>query len=266
MRARTLVVLCLQGLLGLQLGAQVINPPSGQSDTTEWQGWCGLSLEWQPVKSVKLALNEQWRWDNDFGDFDRQIHQLDVAWSPRWNAFSKAQSLGAALRHTTRPDNKGDIQGKDRFLRWQVEYTAQVEPGRWSMEGRLRYQRQSALALKDESDPADYSSRVQTRIKGAVVYNIKGWKWDPEFSVERFLVQVPEGWPSDGSWRFRLGSSKRMGKRQKLRIFLQRDAQGRYTPTGWGGLDDFRLKGSTEWTVGVTWRYRIKSKRKKKEA
>ena len=222
MRARTLVVLCLQGLLGLQLGAQVINPPSGQSDTTEWQGWCGLSLEWQPVKSVKLALNEQWRWDNDFGDFDRQIHQLDVAWSPRWNAFSKAQSLGAALRHTTRPDNKGDIQGKDRFLRWQVEYTAQVEPGRWSMEGRLRHQRQSALALKDESDPADYSSRVQTRIKGAVVYNIKGWKWDPEFSVERFLVQVPEGWPSDGSWRFRLGSSKRMGKRQKLRIFLQR--------------------------------------------
>ena len=266
MRAAALFLLCALALTSV---AQVINPPPGsgeQPDTTEWRGWLGATLDWKPVKSLQISFDQQWRWDSDLSSFDQHFQQLDLAWSPRWNKVSKAQSIGVGLRHSIRPDRKGAVQGNDRLLRWQIEYGVEWEEGRWSFEGRLRHQKQVAVELKGEADPDDYVARVQTRIKGELGYNIKGWKWDPALSVERFLVSVPEGWLPDGAWRFRLGSSKKMGKRHRIKIFVQRDWEARYNPADVGvplsvigaGIDDLRLNGSVEWTAGVSWRYRFK--------
>ena len=267
--------LCILLLLGgVSMQAQVINPPPGsgvETDTTDWRGWSGASISFKPAKGWSIAFNQQWRWDERGSSFDRQLQQLGCAWSPRWNALSRAQSLGLAFRHVTRPDRKGDVQGNDRFLRWQAEHGAAFEAERWTFETRIRFQSQKAIEFKDGTDPTGAKAHKQWRFKSVVEYNIRGFKWDPEFSVERFVAVVPEGWQPDGAWRMRLATSTKLGKRHKLRVFIQRDWEARYNPAALdqtlieigADLDDLRLSGAVDWTLGVQWRYRLKLRKKK---
>lgn len=259
-----LMVLCV-----LTASGQVINPPD--QDTTEWRGWTGLQLSWRPLRTVTMSAQHQWRWNEDFSRFDRRLQQFELEWNPEGHAVIDAQSLTVGLRHSTRPDNRGNIQGVDKLLRWQVEHDAAFDAGRWSFKSRLRCQQQTALALKGDGDTEAYGKRRTWRFKGTASYNIKGWKWDPSFSVERFIDRVPEGWQPDGAWRFRLSTGRKLAKRQKLNIFIQRDAVGRYNPAGPGvslseigaGIGDLRMLGATEWTAGLMYRYRIKSPKRK---
>ena len=251
--------------------AQVINPGGGAggggSDTTDWRGWTGLSLEWRPVRSLSVSFEEQWRWGENFSEFDRRFHELGFSWNPKGHPWMAAQRLSLSLRQTSRPDWRGDVQGVDRLFRWQLGYAVEAEAGRWHFAGKCRLQQQSALALKGGEDPESYGRRRETRFKGEVEYNIRGWKWDPAFSVERFLTHVPDGWRPDGAWRFRLAAGYKTGKRHKLSVFIQRDGEGRYNPAEPGvalasigaGIDDLRTAGSVRWTVGAKWRYRLKS-------
>jgi hypothetical protein len=259
------------------LQAQIFNPPvnGGEtSDTTDWRGWSGVSIGFKPWKGVSVVLNQQWRWDGDLSSFDRQLQQLGCSWSPRWNAWSKTQSLGVGLRHTSSPDRKGDVQGVDRFIRLQAEHGASFEAGRWEFETRIRFQKQTAVQLKGGGDPAAEAARKMWRFKCEVGYNIKGFKWDPVFAVERFIPLVPDGWQPDGTWRMRLATGTKVGKRQKIRVFLQRDWEGQYNPAPPGvslfevgaGIDDLRRAGAVDWTVGLQWRYRLKLKSKKVNA
>ena len=255
------------------LQAQVINPPvdSGNTaDTTDWRGWSAVSLGFKPAKGLAVVLSQQWRWDDDFGSFDRQLQQLACTWSPKWNAWSKSQSLGVGLRHTARPDRKGAVQGVDRYLRVQAEHGTSFDAGRWEFETRIRYQKQTAVELKGDGDPDDIAAHKVWRFKCEVGYNIKGFKWDPVMAVERFIAVVPDGWSPDGSWRMRLATGSKVGKRQKIRVFLQRDWESQYNPAPPGlslfevgaGVDDLRPLGAVDWTVGVQWRYRIKLQKK----
>ena len=269
MRGLPLIVLCI---LALPASSQVINPPD--QDTTEWRGWTGIQLQWRPVKAFTVALQEQWRWREDVTRFDRRFHQVEVKWAPRspnatWDRFLKPQSLTVGLRLSTRPDNQGDVQGVDKLLRWQAEHGMELKAGRWEFKTRGRCQEQTALALKGGEDPAEYGQRRTWRFKGAVDYNIKGWKWDPAFSVERFVDRVPEGWQPDGAWRMRLATGRKVAKRHKISLFIQRDWVGRYNPAAPGsaltqigaGIDDLRLTGAVEWTAGVMFRHRFRKPR-----
>lgn len=254
--------------------SQVILPPD--QDTTEWRGWTGIQLQWRPVKTVTVAFQEQWRWRDDFTRFDRRFHQFGVEWNPKspnasLDRILKPQSLAVGLRRSTRPDNRGDVQGVDKLLRWQVEHGMELEAGRWEFKTRVRCQQQTALALKGGEDPADYGQRRTWRFKGTVSYNIKGWKWDPAVSVERFVDRVPEGWQPDGAWRMRLATGRKLAKRQKVSLFIQRDWIERYNPAASGvalveigaGLDDLRLFGAEEWTVGLMYSLRLTSPKRK---
>ena len=267
MRALPLLILFASSLAA---SGQVILPPD--QDTTEWRGWTGIQLQWRPVKTVTAAFQEQWRWGDDFTRFDRRFHQFEVEWdlrtpNPSLDRFLKPQSLAVGLRRSTRPDNRGDVQGVDKLLRWQVEHGIELEAGRWEFKTRARCQQQTALALKGGEDPADYGQRRTWRFKGTVGYNIKWWKWDPAVSVERFVDRVPEGWQPDGAWRMRLATGRKVAKRQKVSLFIQRDWVERYNPAAPGvalveigaGLDDLRLYGAEEWTVGLMYRLRLKS-------
>ena len=223
---------------------------------------------------MKVSLQHQWRWSEDFTEFDRRFLQGEVEWSPKGSAAVEAQSISVGVRHTHRPDRAGDVQGVDRLIRWQIDYGVEGDLGRWQFSGRARCQRQSALALKTGADPATYGRRRTYRLKGTVEYNIKGWKWDPAISVERFLDRVPEDWQPDGAWRLRLATDRKTAKRQKVTLFVQRDWVSRYNPAPPGvalsqigaGIDDLRLTGAVEWTVGVRYRYRFRKPGKKKDS
>lgn len=244
---------------------QVIHGPD--SDTTEWRGWTGIQLQWRPFRTWTVSVQEQWRWREDFGRFDRRFHQVELGWKPKGSTFVEAQGVAVGLRHSTRPDRRGDIQGVDRLLRWQVEHGAEMEAGRWAFKTRARIQQQTALALKGNADPSTYGKRRTWRFKGTLGYNIKGWKWDPSLSLERFIDRVPEGWQPDGAWRMRLASGRKVAKRKKVSLFIQRDWIHRYNPAQPGmalaeigaGIDDLRLQGAVEWTAGIIFRHRFKS-------
>lgn len=262
--------------LAANVQAQVINPPPGNDtaiDTTEWRAWSGLTLAWKPFQQIQCAFTQQARWSDDLTAFDRHFQQVELEWNPQWNKVMEAQSLGLGVRHTSKPDNRGAVQGVNRYLRWQLDYVLNLVLNRWEFSGRVRYQRQVALALKGGDDPDDYGRRTAFRFKGSVGYNIKGWKLDPEFAVERFSLVQPDGWRPDGGWRMRLGTSMKPAKRQKLRAFIQWDGQGRYFPTEMGvplaevgaGIDDIRQFGAVEWTIGLGWRYRFKAPKRSKK-
>lgn len=249
---------------------QIINGPD--SDTTEWRGWTGVQLHWRPSRTLTLAVQEQWRWREDFTRFDRRFHQVELEWKPKGRDWVDAQSLAVGLRHSSRPDRRGDIQGVDKLLRWQIEHGTKVDAGRWTFKTRARIQQQTALALKGDADPETYGQRRTWRFKGTVEYNIKGWKWDPAFAVERFIDRVPEGWQPDGAWRMRLATGRKVAKRTRIKVFFQRDWVGRYNPAEPGtslaeigaGIDDLRLQGAVEWTAGLLLRHRFKSPERKK--
>lgn len=253
---------------------------SGQfapTDTTEWQGWVGIQLQWRPVKTVTVAFQEQWRWGEDFTCFDRRFHQFELEWdpssqNPSLDRFLKPQSWAVGVRHSTRPDNRGDVQGVDKLLRWQVEHGVDLEAGRWEFGTRVRCQQQTALALKGDEDPSEYGRRRTWRLKGTVGYNIKRWKWDPAVSVERFVDRVPEGWQPDGAWRVRLATGRKLAKRHKVSLFIQRDWAKPYSPVAPGGdslfeigagIDDIRWNGEEKWTVGLMYSLRLKSPSRK---
>ena len=249
--------------LGLPAISQVVVMP-GPPDTTDFQGWFSATLDWKPADGLKVELQEQWRIKHDWGAYDRQIHQLGVSWSPEWNGVSDAQHLGAAARVTTRLDDTGENRGIERFFRWHVEHGAEVELGRWAIGSRLRYQKRTALWLKDGDDPSGLEAKETWRFKGTLSYNIKNWKLDPKIAVERFCRVVPDEWPSDGAWRARIGTDFKPGKRQRIKVMLQREWKGKYTPTGLTtSLDDFRLFGDNQWALLIGYRYRMKTQRKK---
>lgn len=261
-------------LVGFTASAQVINGgDGGDADTTDWRAWTGLTLEWRPVPSLTASFEEQWRWAEYFSEFDRRFHELGLSWNPQGRRWMEAQRFSLSLRQTSRPDWRGEVQGVDRLFRWQLGYAVKAEAGRWTFEAKCRLQQQSALALKGGEDPDTHGRQRETRIKGEVEYNFRDWKWDPALSVERFLVHVPDGWLPDGAWRFRLATGYKTGKRQKISVFIQRDGEGRYTPTEPGvalasvgaGIDDIRTSGSVRWTVGAKWRYAIRSKNRKNQ-
>lgn len=263
--------MCRLRLLTLMLGlglapgwnAQVIGLPE-TPDTSDWRAWAGVRLSWKPTRTVRLTFEEQWRLKDDFGAWDRQLHQFGIAYSPKGADWVEAQSVALGFRHSTNVDNEGNNQGIERFARWHADYLVDAGWKRWNFGLRLRHQRQRALWLKDGDDPDGAPVKALSRIKAEIGYNIKGWKPDPELSVERFYRRVPEGWPVDASWRARLGTTLKTGKRQRLKLFIQRDWRPRYLPTGVGAtLDDFRLWGRETWTCGASFSHRFKKQKSK---
>ena len=231
-------------------------------DTTDFGAWTTLKADWKPVKGITLELKEQVRLKDDLGALDRHFHQVSVGWSPRWSAVTKAQQLVLGSRLQSVLDNTGDKQGWERYFRWHVDHVTKVDVKRWTVVSRIRYQERSALKLVggDASD-LDEIKRMW-RIKAGLSYNIKGWKLDPRCSVERFIAPVPEGWPGDGVWRARFGTDFKGGKRQRIKVVLQREWRGKYLPSGTGAtLDDFRLYGNDDWALLVSWRYRFKKRK-----
>ena len=245
----------------LTLNAQGQGPAQPEPpDTLDWQGWGSLSLDWKPAPGFKITIQEQWRVKNNGANLDRHFHQLGLSWSPRGSRFAKAHTFGLGARILSRFDNQGESQGWDRFFRWHGDYEAQVEPGRWTFSGRVRYQRRHALWLKGGADIAESPIKKTWRAKFSAAYNIKKWKFDPVASVERIVPETPEGWPTDGAWRVRFGTDFQPGKRKKLKVILQREWRGRYLPSGVGAtLDDFRLYGDNEWAIIIGYRYRMKT-------
>jgi len=249
--------------IGIAAAAQVVMPPE-PPDTTDFQGWFVATLDWKPVDGVKVELQEQWRVKRDWGAYDRQFHQLGISWSPRWGGFAEAQNLGIAARVMTRLDDSGDNQGLERFFRWHVEHGAKAEIGRWTLTSRVRFQKRTALWLKDGDDPGEAEAKEHWRLKGTLGYDFKQWKLDPKVTLERFFRVVPEGWPNDGAWRARIGTEFKPGKRQRIKVMLQREWRGKYIlDPGQGSLDDFRLNGDDEWALLIGYRYRMKTERKK---
>ena len=239
--------------------AQVITQPEAP-DTLDWQSWTSVSLDWKPVKGLRLELQEQWRFKENMGTFDRQFHQLTANWTPQGHDLLEAQSIGFAGRLMTRQDNQGDNQGLERHFRWHAQYALQWDPGRWSFSSRVRYQRRKAVWLKDGDDPSEAPVKSTWRVKATVKHNLRKWKLDPELSVERFSPVLPDGWPADQAWRVRLGTEFKPGKRQRIKLGIQREWKDRYLPVGVGaGLDDFRLYGNQEWALVVAYRYRMKT-------
>ena len=115
------------------------------------------------------------------------------------------------------------------------------------LQTRARIQQQTALALKDNADPR-LTDSDEHGVQGHLGIQHQGLEMGPLLSLERFIDRVPEGWLPDGAWRLRLPGRK-VAKRKKVSVFIQRDWLHRYNPAQPGvalaeigaGIDDLRL-------------------------
>jgi len=255
-----LPLLLLGAVLATATQAQIVQPEL--PDTTDFQGWTTLKGQLRLGESWTVELKEQFRLKNDLATFDREFRQLTLGFSPQWGAVAEAQEMVLGARLILLNDDQGNKQGLERFFRWHADHNVKVEVGRWTVSSRIRYQERTAIQLAGDADAAAEGVKRTWRVKAGLAYDIKGWKLDPRCSLERFFVPVPEGWPSDGAWRARFGTDFKTGKRQRLKVVLQREWRGKYLPSGTGAtLDDFRLYGDNQWALVASYRYRFKSRK-----
>jgi len=89
------------------------------------------------------------------------------------------------------------------------------EMGRFVLENRLRYQR-------EHLPPGEVRDQVRERV--GLLYDIRGWKLDPEASVELFIWTGHLGWRHIGT-RYSMGTTWRPGGRHEVGIAVMHDRE-----------------------------------------
>lgn len=233
----------LAALLPLSLAAQTeenLDPEVG--------GRVSLSLNKKIVKGLHISLEEEVRFDNNFGAFDRFHTTLDVSYKvlpylkvnlgySLINGYSTSESAFKSARHRV----FFDITGSYRFGDWQVSLRERVQmthrtgsfneyqnpTNAWALKSRLK------VAYKGLRRWEPYASLELRNTLNAptinAVYNQSSDKWG-YYEGSSFTEKGDAGWFLDGfsnvyinRLRGSLGVEYRLDRRSKLEVYLMAD-------------------------------------------
>ena len=168
---RLLLLVLFLGLLGQQLKGQNLR-------LTDVELWLKAGGKVDITNKLRLAFEEQMRFDNDLGDLKNYHTELDL----RYRLTNHVQ-LHAVGRYITRNDNSGENQGFEDLFRYQIGGSYLHRSGRWRFKHRLLYQNRNDLEVtKADGDVHEQFVRMRSNVE----YKIKDWKYDPQFRIEYF--------------------------------------------------------------------------------
>lgn len=143
--------------------------------TQDFETWTTIGAKFKPNKKWTLGLEQGLRLQQNSSITDQVLTELNIKWQP-----IKLVEVGLGTRYTL---NRGNNEEFDNDFRWNLDIALKHKIKRFDFKYRIRYQNKNEIGLsKVDGD----INKNYLRIKLATKYNIKNWKFDPEFSGEIF--------------------------------------------------------------------------------
>lgn len=217
-----------------------VTPSNAQEEDTDTALWTSIGIIYEASDKWTFGLEEQLRFKDNIGAIDQYFTELSAGY-----AIFKNAELGVGLRYIRRNDNRGNIQGYEDRLRFQIDASYKHKLGRLSFKHRLRYQNRNELGISaDEGDIA----RQRLRFKTAISYNIQNWKLDPKFSAELFNGFAENQESEFNKYRFTLETAYKFKQAGRIRVFYRYE-------------DEFNITDpKAAHIIGVGYRYTIKNR------
>lgn len=187
-------------------------------EVRDLETWTGAQVKYEIDYRWTVGLKSQIRFDRNSSELESYLTEANA----RFN-LSRQFSLGLGLRHIVKNDNEGNSQGIDYNFRYHLDAIYKHKIDRFDFEYRFRYQNRNEIGLlSDEGDVAVQNFRLKTGIG----YNIKKWKFDPEFSAEIFNKYEKNG-QSNGFDTFRLtfGTKYKIKGAGKIGLYYRMDQE-----------------------------------------
>lgn len=147
-------------------------------NTTDYGYWYSVGVNYTFKKKLNLGAEYHIRAKNNSKVMDAYFTEINL----NYKLFKKLK-VGGATRFIKENDNQGNTQGIRRHFRFQFDAIYKYDIQRFTISHRLRYQNKNEFGVLE--DPFDIPTEV-IRLKTSIDYNIRKWRFDPEFAAEIF--------------------------------------------------------------------------------
>ena len=115
-------------------------PVYGQNDNTDINSWFVAGLEYDATDDLKLGVEGQLRLKEDISVVDQYFGELNAQYK-----LPVGFRIGAGLRYIRDNDTRGNIQGYENHLRYNIDGSFRHKIDRFSLRYRIRYQNRNEL-------------------------------------------------------------------------------------------------------------------------
>ncbi len=187
---------------------------SQESDPSDFETWTSAAVKYKANKKWDFGLEQQLRLKENSSVVSGYFTELNATYEPIKNF-----GFGAGLRFIRKNDTKGNKQGYENHLRFNLDAYFKHKLERFDFKYRLRYQNRDELGVS--TSDGDFPNQY-VRLKGGMEYNIRKWKLDPEFSAEIFYHSQKED-DDEGfnKYRITLGTSYKFKKAGKIGMYYR---------------------------------------------
>lgn len=180
------------------LAAPLAHAQAAESeDRSDLESWTSAELKYRAGRHWTLAGEGQLRLKNDMREVDQYFGQFAV----KFRAMSTV-ALDGGLRFIRQNDTEGKIQGYESERRHHLSASYLPRVGRFSLGFRVRFQTKGDVTDAGYEETDRYL-RFRTRIR----YNIRNWKFDPDFAAELYRPVDRDGVSGYDKMRLTLGTS-----------------------------------------------------------
>lgn len=159
-------------------GLICVAPKYSFAQETDTELWSGAKFEYKISKKWNVALEQQQRFNDNIGQLDRNISELEVGYK-----INKSWDLAGGFRYTGTQDRTGRRQGYKEYYRLQFDVKHDFDVNRAKIKNRFRAQKRSMI---ENPNFLPRDDRSYLRWKPSVEYDIKNWKLDPVVFGELF--------------------------------------------------------------------------------
>jgi hypothetical protein len=180
----------------------------------DFETWNSAQVNFELNKIWSVGIQGQVRFDKNSTELKSFFPELTTEIK-----LFKNFELGVASRFTNKNDNEGNIQGSEYFFRYQLDATYRHDINRFDLKYRLRYSNSNEMGISriDGDIPEKYF-----RLKTSIDYNIKKWKFDPEFSGEIFNKHIKNGQSNGFDFiRLSIGTSYKAKAYGKIGVYYR---------------------------------------------
>ncbi len=176
--------------------------------------WLSVNAEYSILKKLELDASVEMRTFNRASEIEQTFIQAGLTYK-----INKIFSVAGAYRIAN------SIENDDAYYlrhKWFIDAKAKIEPGRFTLRGRLRLQEQRRTYYKNE----EYIlPRYQVRLKLTTVYRTRSFPVNPYMEFETFMPVFSDDSKVIGKNRFTAGIEYKFNKTHavELEYMFERD-------------------------------------------
>jgi hypothetical protein len=176
--------------------------------------WLSLNAEYGITKKLELDASVETRTFNRASEIEQTFIEAGLTYK-----LTKVLSFSGAYRLAKSIENDDDYYLRHK---WFVDSRVKLEPGRFTLRGRLRFQEQRRTYFKNE----EYIlPRYQVRLKLTTMYRTPSFPVNPYMEFETFMPVFSDKSRVIGKNRFTAGIEYKFNKTHavELEYLFERD-------------------------------------------